>query len=667
MTDPYTPGLGTGGGTSTDRINGVVASLAIKAPVRTAITTPISLYGEQTINGLALVTGDRALVMGQANTVENGVYNVSSTNWKRAADFDGNRDAIHGTMVLVTDADTPAAAPLPASEPYYAKTAAEIAAGLDYGTVAGTISQTQYEPGDVRRYGATTVVTNNTAAIQASINQCSHAGARVYIPKGRWNYTGTLYYSFRTGLNENFATDQVPEGDLLIVGDGPTDYAFEFNSTPDQKADKGSVLDYTGAGNAHEVFTDGALESVHCVKFRDLSLVGTTVGVIWLADNVSRNVGLENCFVGNWDTGAGQCIVWKNNFYTLVRDCFVTCKSTTSEMAVFANEAAGSGGGGHWELTGTTFRGGATACRVGSTNAAIAAVMENPIIIGCQFKTSDNGLIIGTGVKRGIVAGNYFEDNNNRNLWIYNGPGPLDVVGNHFGDLNLGAEIANIELGLRGGDITECAFQGVTLRGNGGDADVAPFLRRTIWGPGNGRNQTTVDTNDFSGEGTVRVDNEGAGGLIYINNRHGDSSKVGSTDAELVGVIENAALFISGSEDTEGQTAVHGVYETPAGLITYAGAPQAVTMNYHKYRLRGITGAYQLNIGDGLYDGQEVTFTQISGTQTVTLDFTGTTAEFVATIALAQDDSATIWWENSGAGGFSGWMIKSTYGSPVVT
>jgi len=86
---------------STDRFNGVVASLAIKAPCKAVAVGNITLSGTQTVDGFACVSGDRVLCIGQTNAQENGIYNVSSSAWQRAADWDGNRDIVKGTLVPV--------------------------------------------------------------------------------------------------------------------------------------------------------------------------------------------------------------------------------------------------------------------------------------------------------------------------------------------------------------------------------------------------------------------------------------------------------------------------------------------------------------------------------------------------------------------------------------
>lgn len=57
-------------------------------PVRLATTSNITLSGLQTIDGVATVVGDRILVKEQTDKTENGVYNVSSTQWTRTGDFD---------------------------------------------------------------------------------------------------------------------------------------------------------------------------------------------------------------------------------------------------------------------------------------------------------------------------------------------------------------------------------------------------------------------------------------------------------------------------------------------------------------------------------------------------------------------------------------------------
>jgi uncharacterized cupin superfamily protein len=89
-----------------DRINGLTGTLGVKAPVRAATTANITLSGEQTIDGVAVVAGDRVLVKDQTSTLDNGIWDAATGAWSRSPDFDGARDVLKGTMVLVSDGST---------------------------------------------------------------------------------------------------------------------------------------------------------------------------------------------------------------------------------------------------------------------------------------------------------------------------------------------------------------------------------------------------------------------------------------------------------------------------------------------------------------------------------------------------------------------------------
>lgn len=89
--------------TSTDRRQGVNVGAAVKVPVRAATTANITLSGEQTIDGVACVSGDRVLVKNQTAGADNGIYDVDTGNWSRSKDFDGAFNVVYGTMVRVNE------------------------------------------------------------------------------------------------------------------------------------------------------------------------------------------------------------------------------------------------------------------------------------------------------------------------------------------------------------------------------------------------------------------------------------------------------------------------------------------------------------------------------------------------------------------------------------
>ena len=77
------------------------ASLGFKAPVRVATTANITLSGEQTIDAVSVVSGDRVLVKNQTTASENGIYICKTGTWTRATDWDGTGDVVTGTLVFV--------------------------------------------------------------------------------------------------------------------------------------------------------------------------------------------------------------------------------------------------------------------------------------------------------------------------------------------------------------------------------------------------------------------------------------------------------------------------------------------------------------------------------------------------------------------------------------
>ncbi|MER9936136.1 hypothetical protein [Mesorhizobium sp. M0088] len=85
-----------------DLKDGLSSSVAIKGPCRAATTANITLSGEQTIDGVAVVTGDRVLVKDQTTASDNGIYVVDTGSWRRSKDFNKTRDVKTGTLVNVS-------------------------------------------------------------------------------------------------------------------------------------------------------------------------------------------------------------------------------------------------------------------------------------------------------------------------------------------------------------------------------------------------------------------------------------------------------------------------------------------------------------------------------------------------------------------------------------
>lgn len=273
--------------TADDRIDGLTTSVAIKAPCVVATTAAITLAGEQTIAGIALVTGDRVLVKDQANTVDNGIYVVNTNPWVRSRDFDGARDAVQGTLVLVYGAtavgslyrlttanpvnfgvspitfildvfgsvDSAAVSFLPAGTNAVARTGQskwrDIVSDFDFMTVA--------QIADVR---AGTTLLDVAAAMQSALT-----------------YAGSVNYTLwsPSGIRLTTATLTVPNN-VKWIGDGK-----------DNQNILGTQIKYTGASDAIQIINPINSSTAAQIAFEDMSIrcTVTTAGKASIADTGS--------------------------------------------------------------------------------------------------------------------------------------------------------------------------------------------------------------------------------------------------------------------------------------------------------------------------------------------------------------------------------------------
>lgn len=92
-------------GITTDILDGLSSSVAVKGPCAVKTTANVTLAGEQTIDGVT-TSESRVLVGSQTDTTQNGIWVTSSGDWRRAADFSRNDDVVSGTFVAVTGGST---------------------------------------------------------------------------------------------------------------------------------------------------------------------------------------------------------------------------------------------------------------------------------------------------------------------------------------------------------------------------------------------------------------------------------------------------------------------------------------------------------------------------------------------------------------------------------
>lgn len=257
---------------ATDRRFGVTGDYAIKMPVKALAAANITLYGAQTIDGVAVTTGDRVLVTGQTSAVDNGIYDVDTGTWTRSADFDGPYDVTKGTLVTVTDGTfySNTGWRLSSSTPITIGTSAltfQSAVFSDsdqvYFTAAGagavprTSQDKMRERIDGRDFGMSVSASAaaNSAYIQAALD-ATPAGGTLMLPNGE--------YDFSTGLVRNTP--------IRIIGDGIY-------------GNGGCYLNYSGNGTAMLFQT-----SQNGLRLQDFRIVGTAVA--------AKGIAIQNCFNG---------------------------------------------------------------------------------------------------------------------------------------------------------------------------------------------------------------------------------------------------------------------------------------------------------------------------------------------------------------------------------
>lgn len=236
--------------TSTDRLNGVMASLAVKAPCRTVSTTNVTLSGLQTFNGVTQVEGDRHLAMGQTDATQNGIYDASSSGWTRSKDFDGNRDVTQGTLVIVVGSGV-----------YEVTTANPITIGtssLAFSIQTITLSQ----PINVTDYGlvpndnSTAAKNANTTALKALISPSNVGGV--------YSFRGSVHFVNTGGSDVYYLNDiiQVRDGIHLDLCGGTLNFSKTYAAADDLMGfltfirdvtvENGSIVEnYDGTGGSN--------------------------------------------------------------------------------------------------------------------------------------------------------------------------------------------------------------------------------------------------------------------------------------------------------------------------------------------------------------------------------------------------------------------------------
>lgn len=84
-------------------VDAIAQGLDIKGSVRVATTANITLSGAQTIDGVAVIAGERVLVKDQTLGATNGIYVAAAGVWSRAVDADVSAEVTAGMFTFVSE------------------------------------------------------------------------------------------------------------------------------------------------------------------------------------------------------------------------------------------------------------------------------------------------------------------------------------------------------------------------------------------------------------------------------------------------------------------------------------------------------------------------------------------------------------------------------------
>ncbi len=101
ITNIASPVGGTDAATK-DYVDSLAQGLVPKEMARVVSTTNVALTGTPTIDGVSTIAGDRVLLSGQTNAVQNGIWVTAAGAWSRPSDF-ATGDSAGGSFICVQE------------------------------------------------------------------------------------------------------------------------------------------------------------------------------------------------------------------------------------------------------------------------------------------------------------------------------------------------------------------------------------------------------------------------------------------------------------------------------------------------------------------------------------------------------------------------------------
>lgn len=323
-----------------DRLTGISTSVAVKAPCAHYTEDTLPLSGLRTINGNTPEIGDRVLRNAPTDQINNGIWVVAESQWSRAKDFDGSRDAVQGTLVLVYPAtsgtlfyelQTPNPVLIGSSNIEFEaadagtetvlvdlanKVNQDLGANLvglgislayDSGTVGKAIADRVWSITDYPFNAVGDGTTDNYAAILAAQTALAAAGGgTLVIPRGT--------FRIATAIPRVANVDFVGLGwSSILRPDGCGAFTYSFVTGFGQSATRNFRISAVNGGSQIGIYQPGttnANDELYGVTIENMAINGFNVAIQF---RTARIVTIRNNWIENVNSGIlliGKCINW---------------------------------------------------------------------------------------------------------------------------------------------------------------------------------------------------------------------------------------------------------------------------------------------------------------------------------------------------------------------
>jgi len=516
----------------------------------------------------------------------------------------------------------------------YERTSAEVSAGIaaysdSPAPSVGDIVSPEYAPGDIRRYGADTGAADNTAAIQAAVNQCSHGGPNPKAPiAGKFIHTDPIYYYYDAANNPGFmsysaGSTDYRQGHIHFYGERPLTYGAWDNG----QTEKGTQLSFepaSGTGDGHLVGnqTNGSHRGY---QFHNITISGTTSGTLAYFHGSSHKCGTYNCTVFNAGTGGG--LLFKDCWEIGVVDTYGRTNNASNAgygLRIY-NENTGAG---NYNIRRSNFKAWQYAGEIGVYGAASGDgyfTVQTVVIDTCEFGGSssihsDDGLRIGQHTESLIIISPYFENCDNSLLKIDGQHSNIEIIGGVYGATY--CTQSPVMLGTSGGGIYSNRQESTIISSGkfvGLGANLS-YIERNVGADTGALTVAHCTASPSSATGTAFLEINGTGGQgvsLDANNLYGGTSFANEWTASGSGELD---YYRSGNrqDGTRGTVLIHGARVNDRKEYTSASD---VDNTYPVVTFDSTSGAFTAQVQDGVYQGQIVDFYLEVDGGNVSLDF----------------------------------------------